>query len=384
MSSLGALALKKFKHSKTKSFQARISRLPKKQKKLNFLNICSSQTPSLPQKIAPLVGQLQHGGDFFSTQDLLKPSLKIKSSLEGFILDQRSEHTKKAYGKDLKKFIQFLHARVYQRGPEKLDRTIVIAYKDALLNERKEQTTVDRHLATLKSLFGWFTEDGLIVKNPAESVRFLKPKRLSTTQGFTDEEVRKILSIPNLHQRTGSQHYAILMILFYCGLRRGELCSLRTSSIFQERGHRVLRLKGKGNAERLVPLIEPVWRALAHYLLISHKSLQEDVYLFSPIRNNKTGVINKPLDSSMIFYIVRRYAKLAGIQKKVSPHSCRATAISNARDHQVSDRAIQEFAGWASTDMITRYDKRKTAVENSAAHAIDYGVHKLEKREPTS
>src|SRR6185312_13425713 len=98
-----------------------------------------------------------------------------------------------------------------------------------------------------------------------------------------------------------------------------------------------------------------------------------DEYLFIPLRNNRTGVLNKSLDPSMIFYIVTRYAKLAGISNRVSPHSCRATAISNARDHHVPDRAIQEFAGWASPDMITRYDKRRTAVEDSAAHSISYG-----------
>jgi len=75
----------------------------------------------------------------------------------------------------------------------------------------------------------------------------------------------------------------------------------------------------------------------------------------------------------MIFYIVTKYARQAGIANRVSPHSCRATAISNARDRNVPDRAIQEFAGWATPDMITRYDKRKTAVENSAALSIDYG-----------
>ncbi len=65
---------------------------------------------------------------------------------------------------------------------------------------------------------------------------------------------------------------------------------------------------------------------------------------------------------------------MAGIQKRVSPHSCRATAISNARDREAPDRAIQEFAGWSSPEMIVRYDKRKTAVEKSAAHMISYGA----------
>ena len=242
-----------------------------------------------------------------------------------------------------------------------------------LLVDGLEHTTVDRHLATLRSFFRWLMDDGHIAKNPAEGVRFLNPKKISRTIGFTDEEVRKLLLVPDLHTRTGSLHYAILMVLFYCGLRRSEVCELRTSSLGLEREHRVLRLRGKGNAERVVVMVPPVWRALKHYLIISRRTLEGDEPLFAPIRNNRTGILNKGLDPSMIFYIVRKYAKAAGIANRVSPHSCRATAISNARDHNVPDRAIQEFAGWASPDMITRYDKRKSAVEKSAAHAIVYG-----------
>jgi integrase/recombinase XerC len=269
--------------------------------------------------------------------------------------------------------MQFLAARKFDRGPERLERSVLIAYKDSLLAERLEHTTVDRHLATLRSFFRWLVDDGILEKNPAEGVRFLNPKRLSRTNGFTDEEVVRLLKQPNLHTRTGAQHYAVLMVLFYCGLRRSELCELRNSSLGEERGHRVLRLRGKGNSERVIVVTPPVWHALRHYFTITRKEIGRDEFLFSPIRNNRTGARDKALDPSMIFYIVTRYAKLAGIANRVSPHSCRATAISNARDHNVPDRAIQEFAGWANPDMITRYDKRKAAVENSAAKAIHYG-----------
>ncbi len=258
-------------------------------------------------------------------------------------------------------------------GPEPLTRTVIIAYKEFLVADGLEHTTVDRHLATLKSFFGWLREDGVIAMNPAEGVKFLKPKRISTTQGFSDEEVRKVLALPNLHTRTGALHYAILMVLFYCGLRRSEICALRTAHLGVERGQSVLRVRGKGNSERLILVIDPVTRAIFHYFRITGIDPVNDQPLFSPIRNNRTGKRDKPLDPSMIFYIVRKYSREAGVVNRVSPHSCRATAISNARDHQVSDRAIQEFAGWSSTAMITRYDKRKTAIENSAAKAIRYG-----------
>ncbi|MCM2278303.1 MAG: tyrosine-type recombinase/integrase [Oligoflexia bacterium] len=322
--------------------------------------------------IAPPPAREQGPG--FVASRILRPDEKLRQSIEGFLLDQRSPHTRRAYGKDLKRFMKFLITRRIDRGDETLDRSLLIAYKDSLLSEGLEHTTVDRHLATLRSFFRWLVDDGQLVKNPAEGVRFLNPKRVSRTIGFTDEEVKKVLSVPNLHTRTGSLHYAVLMVLFYCGLRRSELCELRTSNLGVERGQAILRLRGKGNAERLVVVIPPVVEALKHYLKITRKDAAVDQILFSPVRNNRSGVTDKPMDPSMIFYIVTRYARLAGVANRVSPHSCRATAISNARDHNVSDRAIQEFAGWATPDMITRYDKRKSAIEKSAAHAIRYGA----------
>ena len=368
---LSSILLEKKKSKKERVPQPAPAEIPPQS---TAVAVLKSQVPvSLPE--------LQSGGNLtpsgvcsLSTQDLVRPNDLLKKSIEGFLLDQRSPHTRAAYGKDLKRFVQFLLVRNYQQGLTQINRTVLIAYKDSLLAEGLEHTTVDRHLATMRSFFKWLVDDGIIDKSPAEGVRFLNPKRISRTIGFSDEEVRNILAIPDLHTRTGALHYAILMVLFYCGLRRSELCELRTVNVGVERKQRVVRLRGKGNAERVIVMIPPVWNAIEYYFYIVNRNISHDTYLFLPVKNNRTKVINKSLDPSMIFYIVTKYARKAGISNRVSPHSCRATAISNARDHQVPDRAIQEFAGWASTDMITRYDKRKTAVEDSAAHSIVYGA----------
>jgi integrase len=248
----------------------------------------------------------------------------------------------------------------------------MVGYKDFLLSEELEHTTIDRHLSTLKSVFRWLTEDAFYTVNPAEGVRFLSPRRLSKTQGFSNEEVIRVLNQPNLHSRVGTMHYAILTILFYCGLRRSEVVALRTTNFSTERGQRVMRLRGKGNSERILPLISRVWNAIDLYSLMTGRPMTGDRFLFSPLKNNRTGDLTKALDPSMIFRIVQKYARMAGVQGRVSPHSCRATAISNARDHKAPDRAIQEFAGWTSPNMIIHYDKRRTAIEESAAHAIKY------------
>jgi site-specific recombinase XerD len=338
-----------------------------------------------PSTFPALSSSSSRSSTALSTLDLVRAPDLLKKSIEGFLLDQRSPHTRRAYEKDLKRFIRFLLLRKIEKGVERLDRSVLIAYKESLISEGLLHTTIDRHLATLRSFFRWLVDDGLIEKSPAESVRFLNPKRLSATAGFTDEEVRKLLSMPDLHTRSGAQHYAILMILFYCGLRRSEVCMLRMPNLGKERGHAVIKLLGKGNSERVIVLIPAVCNALEHYFKITGRDRTVDQPLFTPIRNNRTGVLQKTLDPSLIFYIVTKYAKQAGIAHRVSPHSCRATAISNARDHNVPDRAIQEFAGWTTPNMITRYDKRKSSVEKSAAHAIHYGaVDRAERNQKPS
>lgn len=322
----------------------------------------------IPVALAP---PPEHVRSALMTESLTRPNDELRRSIESFLLDQRSEHTRKAYGKDLKRFVQYLHLRKMQRGPEQIDRSVLIGYKESLLSENLQHTTVDRHLSTLRSFFQWLVDDGAITKSPAVGVRFLKPKRLSTTQGFSDAEVNQVLNQPNLHLRTGALHYAVLMVLFYCGLRRSEVCALRSRNIQTEREHRVLRLQGKGNKERQIVLIPPVWNAIRHYFRITQRNLERDEPLFVAARKGKSPA--QPLDPSLIFYIVTQNAKKAGITHRVSPHSCRATAISNARDHKVPDRAIQEFAGWASPDMIVHYDKRRTSIDEAASHAIHYG-----------
>ncbi len=371
---LGKLLLKGFQRKTGKSRRAKPATLIKKKapvrRKAKNLPAVLPKAAQLPVQSLPA----KHHAPGLHTSELIRPGDSLKQCIEGFLLDQRSPHTRKAYGKDLKRFIQFLLLRKIERGVERLDRSILIAYKESMIAEGLLHTTIDRHLATLRSFFRWLVDDGVIEKSPAESVRFLNPKRLSTTSGFPDDEVKKLLALPDFHTRTGSQHYAILMILFYCGLRRSEVCALRMPNIGKERGHAVIKLIGKGNSERVIVLIPPVWNALEHYFRITGRERTFDQPLFTPIRNNRTGVLLKQLDPSMIFYIVTKYAKQAGIAHRVSPHSCRATAISNARDHNVPDRAIQEFAGWSTPNMITRYDKRKSSIEKSAAHAIQYGA----------
>ena len=95
--------------------------------------------------------------------------------------------------------------------------------------------------------------------------------------------------------------------------------------------------------------------------------------LFVPAKRLPFQSKYKRLNPNTISYIVQYYCKKAGIKRKISPHSLRATCISNALDKRATHRAVQHMAGWSTPLMIQRYDKRREELKNAATYVIDYG-----------
>jgi site-specific recombinase XerD len=294
--------------------------------------------------------------------------------VDSFIQEQRSEHTKRAYEKDLLDFLTFMATTKKPMNVHTL-----VTYRNRLEVTPSGQTgkplsrvSINRRMATVKSFLNWLVLNGVIPNNPAKAVKSFRAGRESPTRDLPDDLVRRIFMMPSTHTKAGIMHKAILMVLFRLGLRRSELTALRTSDIFEESGMRVIRIKGKGDKERLLPLPADVERAILNYLRIAKKDLHVDQVLFTPVKNNATGIMNKELNGNAVAFIVKKYAKLAGVKYRVSPHSARATAVSNALDHKAPHRAVQYMAGWSTPLMVTRYDKRKADLKNSAVPYVHY------------
>ncbi|NDC25431.1 MAG: site-specific integrase [Proteobacteria bacterium] len=119
----------------------------------------------------------------------------------------------------------------------------------------------------------------------------------------------------------------------------------------------------------------PIVKAsLQHYFAVCRREpAHSESFVFTPTKNPLNGILDKPLGPNAITYIVAHYAKKAGVLQKVSPHSCRATCISNALDKKATHRSVQYLAGWSTPLMIQRYDKRREELKNSAAFLVDYG-----------
>ena len=295
--------------------------------------------------------------------------------LDSFLQAQNSLHTQRAYENDLVDFLSYLKAT-----DKPMNVHALVEYRDVLRHRVSKRTekplshvSINRKIATIRSFLNWLVLNGVIPNNPAKAVKSFRAGRESPTRDIPNDLVRRMLELPARHKVAGRMHHAMLSILFHLGLRRAELVDLRTSDLFEQEGMRVIRVRGKGDKERILPLMPDVSKSIDTYLEISRKDVKVDQPLFSPVKNNVTHTKDKALHPNAVAYVVKQYAKLAGVQYRVSPHSARATAVSNALDNLAPHRAVQHMAGWSSPLMVTRYDKRKQDLRNSAAKYVGYG-----------
>ncbi len=298
--------------------------------------------------------------------------------IQPFLQNQLSEHTRRAYETDLRQFFLFLEGRL---DPHKLDTLRpehLILFRKSLEEGRvtgkpMAKSSINRKLAVVKSFLNWLRLNRVIQENPGQLVKGYPQTQESGLNGLSDLEARRILDLPDRHSKSGALHQAILHVLLYLGLRKGELIGLKVGDWDTERGTAVFKVRGKGHRVRILPLTASVRAALDHYFWVCGRSHSEkEAPLFMPTKNPRSGKLEKPLNPNSITYLVARYAKKAGVLKKVSPHSCRATCISNALDRKATQRSVQHLAGWSTPLMIQRYDKRREDLKNSAAFLVDY------------
>lgn len=298
----------------------------------------------------------------------------IHSFIEDFLQQFVSEQTKKAYIGDLKVFFDFLkRGGVRVMHPSQIKGHHFQIYRDELLEQGYSSSTINRKLVAIRSFMKWSLACKLIEFNPLDIVKLPKVQTESPTLAFDDEEVLSMLSAPDLDTKKGQMHKLVIFLLFSLGLRRSELVNIRVGDFYQDRGHYVLKIRGKGNKDRHLPLQTEVLQAIKIYTdaMLAHgiQFESEDFLIQSSLKGKNT----RPMDGSTVYRIIERYAKKCGINKKVGAHSCRATAISHLLDTQKTPiRDVAIFAGHSNITTTERYDKRRENLDNSAAYKINY------------
>lgn len=311
-------------------------------------------------------------------QDASQKKSDIQDFIREFLVQFLSADTKTAYIKDMKFFFDFLRSgNAHITHPNEIKAYHFQLYRDHLLERGLASATINRRLVCIRSFMKWAVAARLIEHNPLDQVKLPKVQTESPTVAFDDDEVRSMINAPDLKTHKGRTHRLIMVMLFHLGLRRSELTQMKKHQLVHDRDHWVLRIHGKGDKVRLIPLHEVVFEEIQDYLAhLKDEGIDlgaEDYLLQTELKVKN----DRPMDGSTIYRVINRYAHALGINKAVSPHSCRATVISHLLDTKNSAiRDVATFAGHANITTTERYDKRRKNLDKSAAYSVDYDLKK--------
>jgi len=282
--------------------------------------------------------------------------------------------TRRAYRIDLHDFMSFVGIRI----PEEfrtVTRSHVIAWRKLVETRGAAPATIRRKLAALSSLFDHLCESNAVTHNPVKGVE--RP-RAEANEGKTpaigDGQARALLEAPDPDTLKGKRDRAILSVFLFHGLRREELCNLKVRDLQLRRGVPHFLVHGKGGKIRYVPAHPQALERLNEYLELGGHGDDHAGALFRPVRNPLTGNLEKALTPGAIYNsIVMKYARAIGIQTVgFTVHSLRATAATNALDHEADIAKVQEWLGHANISTTRLYDKRKSRPEDSPTFKVAY------------
>lgn len=301
---------------------------------------------------------------------------ELERTFRPFIEKSISEETRRAYGRVVKEFFRF-HKLV---EPSEIKPIDVIRWRDSLIESKKSAATVSFKLSVIRSLFEYLKAGGFVQSNPALTKLVTPPKLSEDLRGraLTIKEVNYILSGPDREKPEGARDYAVLLTLLRTSLRVAEACNLKTSSIRWSHGRWTLKFKVKGGRERTIPLPKEVKHSIDEYLKLDRdrrkilKTVEgNEAWLFQPTTNYRTLQFDKPISTTMVWYIVRRWGEFTGIGK-VSPHDLRRTAITRALDKGLTYRQVQMMSGHKDPKTVMRYDHGRENLEQNAINFLDY------------
>ena len=256
-----------------------------------------------------------------------------------------SPNTVKSYVGELRSFLEFA-----DKKPSDITSEDIISFfksLDGLLSKRSQA----HFLSAMNSFFEYLAIEGEITENPCDKVDAPKLGRYLPVVLSVDEVFAIIDSVGDKSLKD-IRDKAILEVLYGCGLRVSELCSLKISDIFSKEGF--VRVIGKGDKQRLVPVGSPALDAIGAYLSVRPSS--DDSILDNFLFHNRFG---KPLSRISVFNMVKERAMAAGISKEISPHTFRHSFATHLIENGADLRLVQEMLGHESvltTEIYTHLD----------------------------
>jgi len=272
-----------------------------------------------------------------------------------------SENSILAYQQDVIKLVQFLDVQEIEISPVEIQKEVIqkFIYEVSKIVEVRTQARI---ISGLKSFFDFLIFENYRKENPLDLIEAPKiGRKLPDT--LTIEEIDELIGLIDFTKAEAQRNHTLLETLYSCGLRVSELVTLKISDLFFE--EEFIRVIGKGNKQRLIPIAKETQRLIETYINESRGLLKIDPAHTDTLFLNRRG---KGLTRVMIFTIIKRLKELSSITKTISPHTFRHSFATHLLENGANLRAIQQMLGHesiTSTEIYLHLDKThlRNAVE---------------------
>lgn len=236
----------------------------------------------------------------------------------------------------------------YPFGAEEIDGLVIRAYL-GFLHKKNKKTTIARKLSALRSFFRYLVRNGILMDSPADAILTPKQEQMIPVYLPVDEMFGLLESI-GTDSLLGLRNRAIFEALYSCGIRVSELAGLNVLHVDLNGG--LVRVLGKGNRERIVPIGNKAIRAIGAYRDKLHETVKHPSDENGPLFLNKNG---GRLSPRSIARILDKLAMESGLAIPVSPHAMRHTFATHMLDAGADLRVVQELLGHKSLSSTQKY-----------------------------
>lgn len=268
--------------------------------------------------------------------------MNINAFLSFLSFEKRaSEHTIKAYQKDLEQFSTFVEQHFDSIELENLTHNHIRSWMIALLEAGCTAKTIRRKLSALKSYFQFLLRRGLILENPMTKV--IAPKVGKQLPAFIPETQLQVLleEIDFGPGYSNIRNRFIIELLYGTGIRRAELIALKASNF--DLGRKVVKVTGKGNKERLLPLTDTLITSFQEYVNLRNTTFTDNAEPYLLLTDK-----GKKLYPKLVYNVVKRYLALVTTIEQKGPHTLRHSFATHLTANGADLNAVKELLGHSS------------------------------------
>ena len=280
--------------------------------------------------------------------------LIIEHFLDALWMEQGlSRNTLDAYNNDLKQFSGWLQPQ--QISLEKVEQADIQQYLSYRSKKSNSPRSTARLLSTLRRFYAWLRRENKIIDDPTALIDSPKLGR-SLPKSLSESDVEALLSAPDTETAMGLRDRTMMEVLYATGLRVSELVNLTVAQVNLQQG--VIRVTGKGNKERLVPMGEEAINWLEQYLAVSRPQLMKGKAGEELFVSNR----QKAMTRQTFWHMLKRHARGSGMKRDLSPHTLRHAFATHLLNHGADLRVVQMLLGHSdlsTTQIYTHVAKQR-------------------------